>query len=98
MTKYISPQGLCKLKEYKYVSGGYTFFDKAMQPFWEWFVTLLPMVSKLLLNIFLLSICDIRSFNRAQSTDDSCPLQLINFLISHRFTVCLFFRLWHRIW
>ena len=52
MTKYISPQGLCKLKEYKYVSGGYTFFDKAMQPFWEWFVTLLPMVSKLLLDIF----------------------------------------------
>ena len=43
--KFISPQGLKELKNYKYVGGAYTPGDKAMQPFWEWFVTLLPLVS-----------------------------------------------------
>ena len=43
--KFISPKGIQELKNYKYVGGAYTPGDKAMQPFWEWFVTLIPMVS-----------------------------------------------------
>ena len=42
---FISGEGLKQLLEYKYVSGEYTVLDNAMQPFWNWFVTLLPMVS-----------------------------------------------------
>ena len=40
---FISPAGLLQLLEYKYVSGTYSIGDKFMQPFWEWFVTLMPM-------------------------------------------------------
>ena len=43
---YISPEGLKKLDEYKYVSAGYTVLDKAMQPFWCWFVEFMPLVSR----------------------------------------------------
>jgi hypothetical protein len=42
---FISPQGIKELKNYKYVGGAYTPGDMAMQPFWNWFVTLVPMVS-----------------------------------------------------
>lgn len=42
---FISKAGLQKLLQYKYVSGQYSYLDNAMQPFWNWFVTLIPMVS-----------------------------------------------------
>ena len=42
---FISREGLKKLTEYKYVSGSYSFMDNVMTPFWNWFVTLIPMVS-----------------------------------------------------
>ena len=44
---FISREGLQKLLEYKYVSGQYSVGDKLMTPFWEWFVTLMPLVSSL---------------------------------------------------
>jgi len=43
---FITPAGLNELKNYKYVSGNYTPGDMCMQPFWNWFVELVPMVSK----------------------------------------------------
>ena len=42
--KYISPEGLEKLLDYKYTSGESTPLDNALQPFWCWFVELMPMV------------------------------------------------------
>ena len=45
MNNYITPKGLAELKGYVYKSGGYTPLDNAMQPFWNWFVTLIPLVS-----------------------------------------------------
>jgi len=42
--KFISKEALVELKNYKYKSGEYTWLDNAMQPFWNWFVTLIPMV------------------------------------------------------
>jgi hypothetical protein len=42
---FIDKKGIQELKNYKYVGSDYTPCDKAMQPFWEWFVTLIPMVS-----------------------------------------------------
>jgi len=45
--KFISPKGIKELKNYKYVGGAYTPLDKAMQPFWEWFVTLIPLVRRI---------------------------------------------------
>jgi len=44
--RFISRDGLEKLRSYKYVSGQYTICDTLMTPFWEWFVKLIPMVSK----------------------------------------------------
>ena len=41
---YITPEGLVALKNYKYVSGGYSFMDKIMNHWWEFFVKLIPMV------------------------------------------------------
>jgi len=41
---FISKEGLVNLKNYKYRGGAYTALDNAMQPFWNWFVTLIPMV------------------------------------------------------
>ena len=41
---YITPAGLQELKNYKYQGGQYTHGDKCMQPFWNWFVELIPMV------------------------------------------------------
>lgn len=42
---YISPEGLTNLKNYQYRPGKYTPIDNAMQPFWNWFVTLIPLVN-----------------------------------------------------
>jgi hypothetical protein len=42
---YITQEGLDNLRKYKYVSGGYTYFDKLMNHWWEFVVKLLPMVS-----------------------------------------------------
>jgi len=41
---YITEQGLKELKNYKYVSGGYSFMDKIMNHWWEFFVKLIPLV------------------------------------------------------
>ena len=43
--QFISKEGLVNLKNYKYRGGAYTALDNAMQPFWNWFVTLIPMVT-----------------------------------------------------
>ena len=48
---YISEPGLEKLKEFKYVAGSYTIGDRLMQPFWNFIVTLMPMVSETLLPV-----------------------------------------------
>ena len=42
---YISKDGLKTLLEYKYVSGEYSIGDRILTPYWNWFVTLIPMVS-----------------------------------------------------
>lgn len=42
--KFIKPQGIENLKNWSYKAGQYTHLDNAMQPFWNWFVTLFPMV------------------------------------------------------
>jgi hypothetical protein len=42
---FITKEGLEELKRYKYVSGGYSFFDKIMNHWWEFFVKLIPTVS-----------------------------------------------------
>lgn len=40
---FIDENGLKKLDEYKYISGGYSWLDNKMNPFWIWFVdTLIP--------------------------------------------------------
>ena len=42
---FITESGLRKLDEYKYISGGYSWLDNKMNPFWVWFVdTLTPSV------------------------------------------------------
>lgn len=38
----LSKRALSGLKAYKYVSAGYTLLDDIHQPFWNWFVELLP--------------------------------------------------------
>ncbi len=40
---YITNDGLKALKEYKYVSGGYSVMDKVMNHWWEFFVKLIPL-------------------------------------------------------
>ena len=42
-TKYLSKQALANLKEYKYKSGEYSILDNMLTPFWNWFVTFIPM-------------------------------------------------------
>jgi len=62
---FISPEGLQTLLQYKYVSGQYSIGDKAMQPFWNWFVTLMPIsmapnlitLLGLIGNLFSLAVC-----------------------------------------
>ena len=41
---YITEDGLINLTKYKYVSGGSTYCDKLLNPWWEFFVKLFPMV------------------------------------------------------
>ena len=45
MMKYITDEGLMHLSQMKYKSSEYTPLDNAMQPFWNNFVKLFPMVS-----------------------------------------------------
>lgn len=40
---FITEEGLKNLKNYKYVSGGYSFLDKIFNHWWEFFVKLIPM-------------------------------------------------------
>ena len=44
MPSFITAKGLEALDNYKYVSGGYSPFDNFVNPFWEFCVTLLPLV------------------------------------------------------
>ena len=44
-TDFINQAGLKQLLNYKYVSGQYSFGDTLMTPFWNWVVTLWPLVS-----------------------------------------------------
>jgi len=41
---YIPKEGLENLKNYKYVSGGYSTVDNLMNPFWESIVRIYPLV------------------------------------------------------
>ena len=47
---FITEEGLKNLKNYKYVSGGYSFLDKIFNHWWEFFVKLIPMVTYLNIN------------------------------------------------
>ena len=42
---FITEEGLKNLKNYKYVSGGYSKLDYVFNHWWEFFVKLIPMVS-----------------------------------------------------
>lgn len=42
MGKFITPEGLKQLDSYKYKPGKYTWFDNALQPYWNYVVTLVP--------------------------------------------------------
>ena len=44
--KYITEEGLLKLKNYKYQGSEYTPLDNLMQVYWNAFVKLFPMVSQ----------------------------------------------------
>ena len=50
---YITEEGLENLKNYKYVSGGYSEVDKIMNPYWEFVVKLIPLVKSYFLMSFL---------------------------------------------
>ena len=39
---FITIEGLNQLKNYKYKPGKYTIIDGLLNPYWEWFVKLLP--------------------------------------------------------
>ena len=41
--KYLNQDALTALKNYKYVSGQYSFMDHLLAPWWNYAVTLLPM-------------------------------------------------------
>lgn len=43
MGKFITAEGLKQLDYYKYKSGKYTYIDNALQPYWNWAVSLVPM-------------------------------------------------------
>ena len=36
--EYITVEGLKRLDEYKYISGGYSWLDNKMNPFWQFVV------------------------------------------------------------
>jgi hypothetical protein len=41
---FLTAEGLEGIKQFKYVSGGYSNLDNLMNPFWEWTVKQFPMV------------------------------------------------------
>jgi hypothetical protein len=41
---FITKEGLRQLDNYKYVSGGYSWLDNQINPYWEWSVKQLPLV------------------------------------------------------
>jgi hypothetical protein len=41
---FITEEGLVQLKNYKYVSGGYSWLDNKINPFWVGCVELIPLV------------------------------------------------------
>lgn len=43
---FITEEGLKNLKNYKYVSGGYSVLDKVFNHWWEFFVKLIPLVRR----------------------------------------------------
>jgi hypothetical protein len=43
--QFIDSHGIKCLKNYAYKSSQYTFLDEAMQPWWNFFVSLVPLVS-----------------------------------------------------
>ena len=61
--EYITKEGLEQLSKWKYVSGPYTPLDNAMQPFWNWFVTLIPIVRK---DLHTSKLCFIESQKRVK--------------------------------
>lgn len=40
---FITPEGLKHLDLYHYQSGKYTWLDNALQPYWNYVVTLIPL-------------------------------------------------------
>jgi len=68
---YITAEGMYALDHYKYVSGGYSPFDNFMNPFWEFCVTLLPMVRRLQCAA-LLCIVPRRSTSILRYSSSSC--------------------------
>lgn len=42
---FISNNGLENLKKYKYVSGGYSYLDNKINPFWVFVSELYPIVN-----------------------------------------------------
>lgn len=42
MAGFITAAGLRQLDNYKYKSGGYTWLDDRMNPYWEFVVKLVP--------------------------------------------------------
>jgi hypothetical protein len=43
--KFITKEGLTSIKDHKYKSGGYSFLDNKLNPFWEWTVSQVPLVN-----------------------------------------------------
>lgn len=64
--KFINAQGIECLKRYQYKGSDYTVLDKALQPYWNWFVTLVPLVS----------LCPNHKVDRTKSFDFGCPANL----------------------
>jgi hypothetical protein len=58
---FISERGLLELKNYQYKSGGYSWLDNKMNPFWLFCVECVPLV------MIIIYICDI--VDGTQSTD-----------------------------
>lgn len=42
--EFINDHGINRLKNYKYKTSTYTFMDNAMQPWWNIFVSFVPLV------------------------------------------------------
>ena len=68
--KYISEQGLIELKNWNYKSSEYTPLDNAMQPFWNGFVKLFPLVSDAWLSSDMILVDGTQSYHSDRHTDD----------------------------